>query len=204
MLPPAKPFDSAWTATVLAAVRSGEQGQMGDLLEGYRQYLLHVASAELDPQLRAKVGASDLVQQTFLVAARAIPTFEGDSEAQLRAWLCSILRSELGHAVRDFRATAKRQLGRELPLDEVMHRQHLAQDTPSPSQLAAADEEAQALRRALEQLPRNYRLVVQWRSFERLSFEEIGRRLDRSAEAARKLWSRAVEQLAALHRSTPT
>jgi RNA polymerase sigma factor (sigma-70 family) len=52
-----------------------------------------------------------------------------------------------------------------------------------------------ALCRALEQLPDEYRLVVTWRNFDYLPFDEIGRRLGRSAEAARKLWVRAVEHL---------
>jgi len=37
--------------------------------------------------------------------------------------------------------------------------------------------------------------VIQWRNYDRASFEEIGQRLERSAEAARKLWVRAVELL---------
>ena len=41
---------------------------MGDLLEGCRQYLLLVANEELDSELTAKSGASDMVQETFLRA----------------------------------------------------------------------------------------------------------------------------------------
>ena len=48
---------------------------------------------------------------------------------------------------------------------------------------------------ALERLPENYRRVVVWYQYERLTFDEIGRRLDRTAEAARKLWSRALVRL---------
>ena len=54
------------------------------------------------------------------------------------------------------------------------------------------------MRRALEQLPEHYQQVIRWRSWERLSFEEIARRTGRSAEAARKLWTRAVDELALL------
>src|SRR5262249_45736682 len=38
--------------------------------EAYRGYLLVLAQRELDPDLRAKGGASDLVQETFLEAQR--------------------------------------------------------------------------------------------------------------------------------------
>jgi RNA polymerase sigma-70 factor (ECF subfamily) len=64
-----------------------------------------------------------------------------------------------------------------------------------PSALAAAQEQGAVLRQALERLPGEYRPAVTWRSYDRPSFDEIGRRLGRSAEAARKLRVRAVEQL---------
>jgi RNA polymerase sigma factor (sigma-70 family) len=65
----------------------------------------------------------------------------------------------------------------------------------SPSSAAAAREQDEALRRAVERLPEDYRAVIRWRGYERLPFAEVGRRLGRSAEAARKLWARAVEEL---------
>ena len=71
----------------------------------------------------------------------------------------------------------------------------LAADTPSPSGQAMAREQAQALQQALARLPDEYRQVIAGRYQELLSFEEIGRHLHRSAEAARKLWWRAIERL---------
>jgi len=65
----------------------------------------------------------------------------------------------------------------------------------SPSALVRAQEQDEALRRAMAQLPETYRQVVEWRNYDRCWFEEIGRRLKRSSEAARKLWVRAIEQL---------
>ena len=53
----------------------------------FRHYLLRIAEQELDPDLRAKGGASDLVQLTFLEAQRDFARFHGDTAAELRAWL---------------------------------------------------------------------------------------------------------------------
>ncbi len=52
-----------------------------------------------------------------------------------------------------------------------------------------------ALQVTLRKLPNQYQEVIQWRNYDRASFEEIGQRLERSAEATRKLWVRAVEML---------
>jgi DNA-directed RNA polymerase specialized sigma24 family protein len=51
------------------------------------------------------------------------------------------------------------------------------------------------MERVLGRLPGLYRQMIHWRNWERRSFEEIGRRTGRSAEAARQLWRRALEQL---------
>jgi RNA polymerase sigma-70 factor (ECF subfamily) len=56
-------------------------------------------------------------------------------------------------------------------------------------------ERAQALQRALSQLPEEYRRVITLRHYEEQSFEEIGKQMERSTDAARKLWARAIERL---------
>ena len=67
--------------------------------------------------------------------------------------------------------------------------------SPSPSAEASAREQAEALQRALARLPEDYRRVVVLRYREERSFAEIGMLMDRSADAARKLWARAMERL---------
>ena len=53
---------------LLVAARRGSREALGNALEACRRYLLAIASRELDPDLRGKGGASDLVQETFLEA----------------------------------------------------------------------------------------------------------------------------------------
>jgi DNA-directed RNA polymerase specialized sigma24 family protein len=66
---------------------------------------------------------------------------------------------------------------------------------PSPGSLAAAQEQDAVRRQALGRVPPECRRVVMRRGYDRPPFDEIGRRLGRFAEAARKLWAWAVEQL---------
>jgi RNA polymerase sigma factor (sigma-70 family) len=70
--------------------------------------------------------------------------------------------------------------------------QGLAGSALSPSGVAIEHEEALALRRALERLPEDYLQVVVLRFEDGRSFEEIGRLTDRSPDAARKVWARAM------------
>jgi RNA polymerase sigma-70 factor (ECF subfamily) len=182
----------------LEAARAGSPEALGRLLEGCRQYLLLVANDELPSDLRPKVGASDLVQETFLRAQDHFAQFRGTTAEELLGWLRRILLNHLANVTRHYRATDKRQLAREVPLAETPPgalRDVLAAVDESPRARLAAREEADELEKALAGLSEEYRRVIRWRNREDLSFEEIGRRLGRSADAARKLWARAVEQL---------
>jgi RNA polymerase sigma factor (sigma-70 family) len=58
-----------------------------------------------------------------------------------------------------------------------------------------AHEQAEAVQRLLDRLPEDYRQVLRWRYQEGRSIEEIGQLMNRSANAVRKLWARAVERL---------
>jgi len=181
----------------IRSARAGSAEALGQLLEECRPYLLLIANQELPPGLRGKVGASDLVQETFLQAQGHFDRFRDDDEPALLAWLRQILLNNAANLKRRYCATDKRQLARELPLanGSAADAFDVSAPGPSPSSLVAADEEDAALERALGQLPEEYRQVVTWRNYDRLPFDEIGQRLGRSAEAARKLWVRAVERL---------
>jgi RNA polymerase sigma-70 factor (ECF subfamily) len=182
----------------LSAARGGSSEALGQLLEACRGYLLLVGQRELATDLQAKGGASDLVQETLLDAVRAFPAFHGSSEAELLAWLRRLLLNNLVSFTRRYRAADKRQVGREVRLATGSSSGGAAgvvADAPSPSHQAMEGEQAEALRRALERLPGDYRRVLLLRFQEDLSFEDIGRLLGLTPNAARKLWARAVKRL---------
>jgi RNA polymerase sigma-70 factor, ECF subfamily len=184
---------------LVAAARGGSRDALGRALEACRRYLLGVAEGELSPDLRSKGGASDLVQETFLEAQRDFGRFEGSSPEELRAWLRQVLLHNVGAFTRRYRATGKREIAREVGFgadSSLLGIQQVpAGSTLSPSGVAIEHERALALRRAVDRLPEEYRRVVILRFEDGLSFEEIGQITDRTADAARKVWSRAMERL---------
>jgi RNA polymerase sigma-70 factor (ECF subfamily) len=183
----------------LLAARGGSPEALGQILEAYRGYLLLVAQQELAADLQAKGGASDLVQETFLDAYRDFVRFRGDTEAELLGWLRQLLRHNLADFTRRYRATAKRQAAAEVPLEAGDSSADWAGDLVSssatPSGQAMAGEQAQAVQRALQRLPDDYRRVLLLRYQDDLSFEAIGRLMERSPNAAEKLWARALKRL---------
>ena len=166
----------------------------GQGAEPFRDYLLLVANEELEPELRAKLGASDLVQETFLGAQRDIRSFRGRSEREWRLWLRGILVHVLANHRRQYRAIAKRRVECEVSISSTPHFDWPAAN-PSPSADLAMREIEAALLSALDSLAEHHRNVVLWHHRDRLPFEEVGRRLGISADAARKHWERALKAL---------
>src|SRR5437660_3872551 len=183
----------------LVAARTGSVQALGEALEACRGYLLSIAQRELEPDLQAKGGASDLVQETFLKAHRHFERFHGDTESELLRWLRRMLLNNLADFRDLYRAAEKRQVAREVSLANEDSGDNRANNPaaagPSPSGLAMFHEQAERLHEMLNRLPDDYRQVLLLRHQDELSFEEIGQRMQRSADAARKLWARAVERL---------
>jgi RNA polymerase sigma-70 factor, ECF subfamily len=182
----------------LAAARAGSTESLGRLLEAHRTYLLLVACRELGPELRAKGGASDLVQETFMEAQRDLCRFQGDTEREFRAWLRQLLRHNLSNFARRYRDTEKRLLVREVSLNGSGTKLRLADlsaDGPRPQERALRDEQSLLVRNALDRLPEDYREVLLLRCRDGCSFDEIGNRMRRTPNASQKLWVRALERL---------
>jgi RNA polymerase sigma-70 factor (ECF subfamily) len=180
----------------LAQAQAGSAEALGYLMQACQDYLLLLAHHELPAALQGKGGASDLVQETFVQAVAHFPQFRGTTEAEFRGWLRQILVNNLANFQRHYRGTDKRQADREVALEgrhsSLEYVGGLAADQPSPSSFLNRQEQAQALQQAMDRLPADYRQVLLLRHQEGLSFEEIGRLMGRSANAAEKLWARAV------------
>jgi RNA polymerase sigma-70 factor (ECF subfamily) len=181
----------------LPAAKAGSSKALGEVLEASRRYLLWVARHELEPDLQAKAGASDMVQMTFLEAQRDFGQFMGKTEAEFLAWLRRLLANNLANFARDYRQTAKRNVRQERSLSQSdgMPDTDLATRTPTPSGILMRGESNDIIRQALATLPENYRRVLTLWQEEDRSFADIGKMMNRKPNAARMLWVRALKQL---------
>jgi RNA polymerase sigma-70 factor (ECF subfamily) len=105
--------------------------------------------------------------------------------------------------VRRYRDASKRSIDRERSLESGDYSGDAIDPCPTPGSLFMARESVSALRSALSRLPDDEQAVIVLRHFESLCFQEVGHRLHRSPEAARKLWSRAIVRLQRLLEVTP-
>ena len=180
---------------LLQAAQRGSGAALGELLEGCRSYLQLVASKQLGVDLQPKVGASDLVQKTYLDVQQSFEQFHGGTLPEFHAWVERILLNNLADCARQYRNTEKRQLDREISMGRSSYPVEFISDESTPSQRAIAREEREKLEIALGRLPEAYRQVVLLRNQEKRQFDEIGRLMDRSTDAVKKLWARAILSL---------
>ena len=181
---------------LIEKARCGDQEALGELLQECRQYLLLVANVDLDSQVRPKIAASDLVQESLLTAQAAFHQFQGHGREELFAWIRQILKNDLLQAHRYYVQTAKRQINREYPIDDSRQiGTRLPDHATTPSTQAGLREESQLLEQAMADLSDDYQQVLRLRNWEKLTYAEIGVRTGRSEEAVRKIWARAIVSL---------
>jgi len=189
-------LDSDRFRELIEAARGGCRQSLDQLLLACRGYMLSVANDDLDTVLAPKLGASDIVQESMLEAHRDIQGFRGNSEAELLGWLRRIVKHNLHDVRRQYLGTEKRSVEREASIDrEPALEPQQPSHNETPSRYLAGADEARRLNQAMATLNQDYQRVIQLRNWELRSFAEIGTELDRSEDAARKLWARAVTAL---------
>lgn len=165
----------------------------------FRPYLLFLARATWDRRLQQKLDASDLVQQTLLLAHKGIAQFRGDSDQELAAWLRKILANVLIEQ-RRYLDRDKRQVSRERPLDLVLadssrRMAGFAAADHSPSEIAEFNERALQVAVAMECLPRDQLEVLLLHYWQGLSVAEISEVLGRTQPAVGGLVHRGLKTL---------
>src|SRR5262245_13549915 len=184
---------------LIHSARQLDPAAVGRLLELYRNYLKLLARTEID-SLRGKADPSDLVQETLLKAHQHFAQFRGQTEAELTAWLRQILARSVADLVRRYRRAGSRSVSLEHSLEKLLSSspgvgRRLAGRGSSPSQAAQRGEMSVLLADTLAELEVDQREVIILRSIEELDWDEVARRMGRSAGAVRMLWARALKQL---------
>jgi RNA polymerase sigma-70 factor (ECF subfamily) len=186
---------------LLQQAKAGDGAALGNLLEQYRSYLDLLARLQITRRLQGKVDAADVVQETFLEAHQSFARFQGTTERELVRWLRQILTANLTDLIRKFLGSRRRDVRLEQELVDEVDQSSLALEHglvapgSSPSQQAARRERAVLLAEALARLPANYREVLILHHLEGLSFPEVGRRLDRTLDSVKNVWTRALARL---------
>ena len=169
-------------------------------IEDHRDYLLRLVRLQLGSRLRAKLDASDVVQQAILHAHERRGQFRGRTEGEWLAWLRAILANALAAAFRRL-DTRARDPGRERSLEAELERSAsrmevlLAADQTSPSERAVRGEELRRLAHAIARLPEDQRRVVELHYLKGLAVADVAEQIGRTRPAAVGLLFRGLRRL---------
>lgn len=172
---------------LLAAAKAGDGEAFGQLAQRYRAYLVGVAGKVLGYQHAQD--RSSVVQDGLVAAWKHFAQFRGSTAAEFLAWLVRIVKNKAADKF------SGRVALEPLPANDAAEGA-LAVVAASPSDEAVRRERIAHLLAALERLPEDYREVISLRNLQELPFPIVAVRMNRSHDAVRKLWCRALEQLA--------
>ena len=172
------------------------------LISEHRDKLRRMVEFRMSPRLRGRVDASDVIQETFIEAARVIENSMQNTDIPVHVWLRRLANQKMIQAHRKHLGAACRDAGREQQKGQAEAMassysiaRYLVGNFTSPSNAAIRDEKRRLLEVALDQMDPLDREVLTLRHFEQLSGPESAEILGVSHDVVKKRYVRALEKL---------
>ncbi|MFI5461655.1 MAG: RNA polymerase sigma factor [Isosphaerales bacterium] len=183
--------DSAAAPTTVADMASLTQ-----LFEENYDRLLGLVNWRMDPRLKVRISAEDVLQQAFLMAMTRWPTFAASGISAFD-WLYRIARDCLVEACRRHLRTRRNYIT-ERPWPDGSSEQMaegLVGSSTSPSEAVARRELKNRVQQALERLSWTDREIIWMRDFKGLSNQNVAAALAINADTAAQRYCRAMLRL---------
>ncbi|HKQ50424.1 MAG TPA: sigma-70 family RNA polymerase sigma factor [Phycisphaerae bacterium] len=185
---------------LLVKAVAGEREALGMLLTRHGGDVRQALSGAISPEWRSMVDEDDVLQVTYLEAFLQIKKLQPSGMPAFVAWLRRIAENNLQDAIRGLtrakRPDPRRQVRQARTDDSVAALYDLVgEDSMTPSRDAAGHERRHILEKAMEQLPTDYRSVLQMYDLDGRSVNEVAKAMSRSPGAVYMLRARAVEGL---------
>jgi RNA polymerase sigma-70 factor, ECF subfamily len=194
---PGEPTDA------LERLRGGDRQALAAIFEQYRERLRRMVELRLDSRLRARLDASDVVQEAFLDVSRDLDAYLADPKLPPLLWLRLHVGRRLTTLHRQHLGTRMRDAGQEISLYQgalpqassaALASMLLGRHT-SPTQAAQRAERMLRVQEALNSLDPIDREVLALRHFEQLGRTEAALVLGITQEAGAKRYFRALKRL---------
>lgn len=183
--------EHALEATLLSQLRAGDEAAYEQLVRNESRHLLAVARR----LLRNEQDAQDAVQQAFMSAFRALPSFNGQS--RLSTWLHRIVTNAALMKMRSKGRRPEESIDDLLPsyIEDGHHVQQFSTWNVRADAQMIQRETTTQVRAAINQLPDTYRTVLLLRDIEELSTEETAQALGVTANTVKIRLHRARQAL---------
>ena len=194
---------SMMNSDLLERAKAGQPQALGELLQSCRDQLLRIVKFRMDPRLRSRLDADDVIQDAFIEATQRFEDYVQNQDMPFFLWLRFIAVQKLLQMHRRHLGVQARNANREISIfakpqpqaTSAMLAAHLLGKHTSPSVAAIRAEQTQRVERALNSMSEIDREVLALRRFERLGNDEVAQLLNISRTAASNRYIRALERL---------
>jgi RNA polymerase sigma-70 factor (ECF subfamily) len=191
------------TESLLVRAAAGDKAAWGALVTAHQERLTRMVAFRMDPRLRGRIDAADIVQDVFVEASTHREAYFREPAVPLFLWLRGVVTNKLLELHRHHLGTRMRDVKRELPLEGSDRSNntsaalcaHLTAGLTRPSVAAVRGEVRARLAEALGGMDPTDREVLAMRHFEQLSNAEAAQVLGIQERAAAKRYLRALARL---------
>lgn len=161
-------------------VQSAQDGNRDAFLVLYNRYLPKVynrVKSRIPPQ-----DAEDVTQEIFIAVVKSLPRFERRSK--FNTWLYTIVNRQIADYHRRYYRSSEKH--------------SISIDTPEGQSVSVGGEgidDMILIQQALEQLKDDYQEVILLRFADGLPFAEVAKKMNRSLEATKSLYRRAIQAM---------
>jgi RNA polymerase sigma-70 factor (subfamily 1) len=189
------------TQHLITLAREGDETSLNQLCRVYAERVLWLVRLRMGKELRSKLESMDIVQDALIYAVRDLGDFKYKTEGDFVRWLSGVVENRIRdnldklHAnKRDIRKEVRLNSDQMAPEDSYVRAAEPI-DTKTPSAIMSRSEDFDRLAKAIDTLKPEYREVIILTKIEGFSYQEIGGKLGKSADAVRMLVSRAMGTL---------
>jgi len=189
---PSCPAGSFLEIEFIEKLKAGDADAFGTLVRRYTADLYALLFRLMEDPEEAR----DLTQETFLRALKAIKNFRG--EADVKTWLYRIAINESRNRRRWWKRRKSNvtiSFDAEAGFGETPLSEKISGESENPEAETLRRERERALRRALQELPANFREVVILRDIEGLSYEEVAAAVETNIGTVKSRIARGREEL---------
>lgn len=188
---------------ILNALRSDREEALAKYFFAVEGRLKRIVNFRLDYRLSGRVSESDVIQETYVRAAKRIDSFLEKDDMPFFVWLRLEVSQKLHEIHRHHFGAEKRDVRKEIKLGQsadtgktsMALAAHIVAQLTSPSRLVERAEQIAILERTLGEMNELDREVIALRNFEELSNIETAEILGIEPAAASKRYLRALKRL---------
>lgn len=194
------------TSELTTKMRQGSKDALATIFASYRERLRRIIQFRIDSRITARVSDSDVLQDTYIAAAKRLTHFSQQTKMSAFLWLRLLVKQQLVDIHRQHLKAEKRDARKEMGLQPYQSSGQtsmalavqLAGSITAASEVVAQAETIALLESSLNEMDETDREVIALRHFEELTNIETASVLNLQPSAASKRYLRAMSRLSKL------